>query len=485
MKKLLLLPFLFFTITHIANADYNFDNGKVYYDSHLLENADIDTFEEIGYRVYAKDKDRVYYKQFLVENADPETFVLIGNAFAKDKNYIFVNGQKIDYIDLNSFQQLKYGYATDKNHAYFYKTIIENADPDTFEILHCKYAKDKNAVYYQDKIIEEADPNSFREYFSPLEQDRCYSIAKDKNNFYSRDQIVDSYFIDVENHQYKEAINYLAKENIIAGYADLTFRPDNQINRAEFTKIIIDSTYPGILDKAICDPNLLEFSDLNLNEWYAPYICLASKKGIIQGYPDGTFKPEQNINLVEGLKIIYETKKITLETEVAEGEWYEPFFTQLRLDSSEENAFYDQVNPDHLLTRGESAFLLDLVMDAYSDKLFWPAEGEISEAFGEGHYAIDIANRSGSLIYAASDGEVIKSASGWNGGYGNMVIIDHGEGLRTLYAHLEERYAQEGDQVKKGEILGKMGDTGRTTEVKLYFEVIQDEEKKDPLDYLQ
>jgi murein DD-endopeptidase MepM/ murein hydrolase activator NlpD len=292
-------------------------------------------------------------------------------------------------------------------------------------------------------------------------------------------------FSDTQNHPYQEAIQYAEENGIVNGYSGGSFKPDNQINRAEFTKIIIDGTYPGILESASCDPSLLDYSDLDLSQWYAPYICIANQKNIIDGYPDGTFKPEQNINLAEALKIIYKAKKITLDEEAAKGEWYEPFFTRLNLDSSAENPFFNQVEPSHLLTRGESAFILDLVMAAYADQLFWPAEGEITEHFREEYYAIDISNHNRSLIYAANDGEVIKAASGWNGGYGKMVIIDHGAALKTLYAHLSTINTKEGDLVKKGEILGKMGDTGRTTEVKLHFEVIQDEEKKDPLDYLQ
>jgi hypothetical protein len=106
-------------------------------------------------------------------------------------------------------------------------------------------------------------------------------------------------FSDVyENFHYSEAIYYAEENNTVSGYSDGTFRPENKINRAEFTKIIVEVTIPK---NEITGRNC--FRDVK-EEWFAKYICTAKEKGIINGFKDETFKPTQNISFVEASKII-------------------------------------------------------------------------------------------------------------------------------------------------------------------------------------
>ena len=99
------------------------------------------------------------------------------------------------------------------------------------------------------------------------------------------------------------AITYLESTGILEGYSDGSFKPNNEVNRAEFLKIILEgSNIP--LDSALATP----FKDINNNAWYAPYIRKAYKEGWIEGYNDGNFKPEQTINKVEALKILGEVQ---------------------------------------------------------------------------------------------------------------------------------------------------------------------------------
>ena len=111
----------------------------------------------------------------------------------------------------------------------------------------------------------------------------------------------------------------------------------------------------------------------------------------------------------------------------------------------------------------------------------WPAAGEVSSRFGwrsspwdgwgsDYHPGIDIANEMGTPIVAAADG--IITSAGWNsGGYGNLVEIDHGNGIVTLYGHVSSIGVSAGQQVHKGDVIAYMGNTGNSTGPHLHYEV--------------
>jgi murein DD-endopeptidase MepM/ murein hydrolase activator NlpD len=111
--------------------------------------------------------------------------------------------------------------------------------------------------------------------------------------------------------------------------------------------------------------------------------------------------------------------------------------------------------------------------------MIWPAEGTISSRFGyrlspftgqrEFHDGLDIANCQNTKIIATADGHI--SFAGENGGFGMLVVIDHGHGLTTRYAHLERISIKRGDMVKRGETIAYMGSTGRSTGTHLHYEV--------------
>jgi murein DD-endopeptidase MepM/ murein hydrolase activator NlpD len=118
-------------------------------------------------------------------------------------------------------------------------------------------------------------------------------------------------------------------------------------------------------------------------------------------------------------------------------------------------------------------------------KIFiYPSLGKITQSFHAGHYALDIADSSRPPIWAAGGGTVVKASSGtWGGGYGNHVIIDHGNGVKTLYAHMTSLNVYEGQYVNQGDVIGIMGNTGRVygiTGIHLHFEVIDHGVKKNP-----
>jgi len=122
----------------------------------------------------------------------------------------------------------------------------------------------------------------------------------------------------------------------------------------------------------------------------------------------------------------------------------------------------------------------------YGGRLFFPCQGRYTQFYHYGHYAVDIAKNGGSPIWSAEGGKVTKAQGGWNGGYGNIVIIDHGNGIKTLYAHLKEIYVNVGQHVARGQAIGYMGNTGRVygrTGIHLHFEVIVKGVKKNPIAY--
>jgi murein DD-endopeptidase MepM/ murein hydrolase activator NlpD len=123
----------------------------------------------------------------------------------------------------------------------------------------------------------------------------------------------------------------------------------------------------------------------------------------------------------------------------------------------------------------------------------WPTKGKLTSGFGNRknpfgrgirfHQGIDIANSPGTNILAASKGIVV--FSGNRTGYGKVVIINHGYGYETLYAHNQNLLVNVGDEVERGQVIGKMGSTGRSTGPHLHFEVHKDGKPIDPLKMLK
>lgn len=101
-----------------------------------------------------------------------------------------------------------------------------------------------------------------------------------------------------------------------------------------------------------------------------------------------------------------------------------------------------------------------------------PVPGALLTQGVHGWNGVDLGAHTGTPILAAASGSVILSRSGgWNGGYGNYVIIDHGNGVETLYAHMSENKAEVGSSVSAGEVIGYVGTTGEATGPHVHFEV--------------
>lgn len=122
----------------------------------------------------------------------------------------------------------------------------------------------------------------------------------------------------------------------------------------------------------------------------------------------------------------------------------------------------------------------------------WPAKGAVTSGFGwrvspfggstELHQGVDIASDAGTPVVATADGEIVQS--GWWGDYGNLVQIDHGNGLATFYGHNAQLLVRVGQTVLKGQVIAYAGSTGRSTGPHVHYEVRRNGAAVDPWRYL-
>lgn len=200
--------------------------------------------------------------------------------------------------------------ATGKRHGYLFIEQNKNSYVVTNTNLQANYPHDD---YFDQYIVEILEGLEF------------YDIQGDYTSYIN--------FPDVrEDHLNATSIDYLTAKGVIAGYPDGTFKPDGEINRAELTKMVVETVTNVDKNKFNnCFPDVKD-------EWYAGYICYAKDKGWVQGYPDGNFKPSNNVNRAESMKIILEVMvgsakisltdslKDTAVNDIASDEWFYKYF---------------------------------------------------------------------------------------------------------------------------------------------------------------
>ncbi len=151
------------------------------------------------------------------------------------------------------------------------------------------------------------------------------------------------------DHIHYKGLKYMLDIGAMEGYPDGTLRPDAVVSRAEFLKIILQGTDHmrlGIGDRKNCFPDVT-------TEWYAPFVCYAFDQGLVKGYPDGLFHPEQPVNFVEAAKILHILFYGDLPRD--EKRWYRPY---VKILTRERRVPFTIDSLNKFITRGETAMLV-------------------------------------------------------------------------------------------------------------------------------
>ncbi len=171
-------------------------------------------------------------------------------------------------------------------------------------------------------------------------------------------------FTDVSvDNPYYNAIFVLRNDGVISGYSDNTFHPDQPLNRVEALKLIFEVA--NIQLNGGISPAY--FSDIETGAWYSGYLNKATFLEVVNGYPDGTFKPEKSVNLVEFLKMLELAQKVDLSkvdlaqrpyADVLLGVWYSKYINFAKINNLIDADANNQIFPDAPLTRGRAAQII-------------------------------------------------------------------------------------------------------------------------------
>ncbi len=193
-------------------------------------------------------------------------------------------------------------------------------------------------------------------------EDRFYEVfdhVLDTLRFLTPEPVYSSFTDLSASHPYATAIERLKDLGILQGYNDNTIKPDTLINRAEFAKILTSEPLVNATELATCNVDALTFSDVPKDAWYVPHLCVAVARGMIGGYPNGTFGGGNIIIFAEAAKIVanfFSEEEIPTDTEL----WYRPFISYL---SNRKAIPASLANPSTPLTRGAMAQIIYNLLD--------------------------------------------------------------------------------------------------------------------------
>jgi len=183
-------------------------------------------------------------------------------------------------------------------------------------------------------------------------------------------------FADISSvHPHFQAIKFLKNEGVIEGYPDGSFKPGNSVSRVEVLKFILEGIEADI-SKA---PTKLKFSDVDAAQWYGGYLQTATNLGIIDGYPDGSFKPLDKVNKAEFVKMLIEAMNIDVDPEIGEL----PFI---------------DVGEDQWYAKYAQFAYKKNIIDTDENR-FWPRKQMTREEVAEAMYRVNVLNETGAATF--------------------------------------------------------------------------------------
>lgn len=169
---------------------------------------------------------------------------------------------------------------------------------------------------------------------------------------YSEDIIPYTDLVD-SNYEFEDAVYFITEQGYATGYDDGTFRADQQINRAEALKVILNASAT-----VLSGTGAVALNDIVESDWFYPYVQTASQLGIVSGYPDGTFKGTNTVNKAEFLKMYFVALGLDISPTREDQAWYQNYFelaAQKYAITANSSGDYEM---GELLTRGEVADII-------------------------------------------------------------------------------------------------------------------------------
>lgn len=175
------------------------------------------------------------------------------------------------------------------------------------------------------------------------------------------------------NHPNYVAISTLVEDGTLVGFGDGTFRPEDPVTRAQAVKILLVG-----LDKEVKESGFSSsFSDVKSSDWFYKYVGSGADSGMIQGYPDGSFQPNAQVNLAEASAMMFKAAGVDLGS-AGSGSWFEPLASYAQKWNIRAVRGDGQWHPEQVLTRGEMAEMLVRLRQvqstgkAFDDSVLWP-----------------------------------------------------------------------------------------------------------------
>ncbi len=356
---------------------YYFDRNNVYRLGEALEGSDPGTFELLFFgkqsnayylpkNMYSKDSKNVYFNTMAI-NADSESFKIIGTYdkktgygvqyYAKDKDNAYYNELEFEVDNLDSLK-LVGPYLSDETSYYYHNSKIANIGVD--DLWSQGILKANGKVFFYGEEFDVSDYESYRPLsFADDLIENVWIDSLDSEYFYYRgervhlnSENVTTPFNDTYKEPYELSIQKLKDLGVIQGYPGGYFGYSREINRAEFLKIVFESRGMEISADSFsnCFPDVGE-------QWFAGYVCYGKEIGVVNGYGDGFFRPEDSVTYSEALKILFEAFDMNVE-EFGDVEWFQKYMKQ-----AQDNGFHIGSKPSKNLYRGEMAELVVRFME--------------------------------------------------------------------------------------------------------------------------